>query len=411
MANLSYWNDSGGWYGGRNPWDAYDPNLNDGNLAGTNQGQTQNQSNGWNWGGSVPDYQAPTYGNYYQGQSWLDNIGNNLAALQSSGVLGGIMNGQIQGPAQAGPAATASNGANWWMLGQGAGASPYANRQTAQSNYEINPYYWQDMLANNGRPVDQTAAWDAAKTVGMNSLQDAFNQAAEQFSAGHARFSSGSATQMGESARKAGADLAAHRLAMELQAQEAARGRMMQAIGYDLQGQQAEMNQALSNAQMSNAWNQALLSSDMQARLQALGLLSNNEQFNAGQVNNMGQFNAGQSNDWYTNLINQDMNARLNAGQLGANYALGLGSQQEQNAQNQFNNQLNMINAMAGYGNNMQTTSQNALNNIYQATMAYLPYALQYAMTYPPGGMTQQQGKGIGSMLGGIGSILDATNK
>lgn len=408
MAQSYYQSDSGGgWYDPDHPpWETYDPTLNPQPSDGSTTGNNNPTIGGWNWGSTTPTYTAPTYGDYYGNSSWTDNIGNNFANMQNSGLLSGIMGGHIWNPAQTGATAQANNGANWWMLNGGAGTSPYANRNVAQSNYEINPYYWQDMLASNGKPVDQTEAWNAARDVANNALQDAFRQAAEGFSAGHTRFSSGSATQMGESARKAGADLAAQRLQMELTAQENARARMMQAMGYDLQGQQSEMQQAMSNANMSNTWNQALLSADMQARLQALGLLSNNEQFNAGQVNQNNQFNANQANNWYQNLINQDASTRLQAGQLGANYALGLSSQQQANAQDQYNNYMALINAMNGYGSNMQTTSQNALNNIYQSTMAYLPYALQLANSFPPGGITQpSQGKGS-QLLGGIGDIM-----
>ena len=137
------------------------------------------------------------------------------------------------------------------------GGSPSA-WNGAQS--QINQWY-----SNQGNPVNVTPAWQAAQQVANNALRDTLANANEQYSMGRQRFSTGAASSFSQAAEDAGAQLAAQRLAMELQSQEAARQRQMQALGYgmDLGNQQANYqlgqgNLALgaSAQEMQNAQNQ-----------------------------------------------------------------------------------------------------------------------------------------------------------
>lgn len=217
-----------------------------------------------------------------------------------------------------------------------------------------NPSIWgstqnqiQQMYNQAGMPTDVTPAWQAAQEVANNALRSTLANANEQFSAGRQRFSTGAGSAFSQAGADAGAQIAAQRLAMELQAQEAARARQMQAMGLgnQLGGQQADYQ--------------------------------------------LGQANYGLGRD---------------------NLQLGLSGLELQNAQNEWNNQMGMLSAMMGFGNQMQGYGQSALDRMYadwgaENSMPYLNAAMQYAGQYPPGAVVQQQ-SALGGILGGLGSLI-----
>jgi hypothetical protein len=149
---------------------------------------------------------------------------------------------------------------NWSDPGQGVTFGGY-NAISPQSNWNApnfnfsDPSIWgstqqqiQNMYSQGGMPTNVTPAWQAAQQVANNALRETLANANEQYSAGRQRFSTGAGSAFSQAGADAGAQLAAQRLAMELQAQEAARGRQMQAMGLgnELGGQQ--MNYQLGQA-------------------------------------------------------------------------------------------------------------------------------------------------------------------
>lgn len=204
-----------------------------------------------------------------------------------------------------------------------------------RNEQEIANMFNQQGMATNTQP-----AWQAAQAEGENQLRKMLANANEQFSMGRQRWGTGAANTFSQGAEDAGLSLASQRLAMELQAQEAARARQMQAMGY---------------------------------------------------ANQLG----GQQADY----------------QLGqANYGLGASGLELQNQQNQWNNQMGLMNMLFGYGNQMQNIGQSSLDRMYadwgaENSMPYLNSMLQWGNSYPPGSAVTQQSP-LGGILGGLASLI-----
>lgn len=345
----------------------------------------------------------------YTGQSsWL----NQVPGMVGQGIGGAnSLIAQLLGQTQGGQVPwTAQNSFEAMLTTKGWNDAPFAQAQNYLSGLlGSTPGIWSDVQGNlndimaTGAPVNVTPQWQ--QMTGAMDIQRDKNlaQAAESYAAGNKRFGSGAANQFGNVAAEAAAQQNALLGQMTQNALEAAANRRLTATG---QGAALGQMQAQLPIEQANA----LLQSgaiDRSTWANLLGAAS-------GAASDYGNMMVNAGNRQFSNVL--DAAGLLgNLGIQGANVLGNLGLEatqmQGQNAQQQYNNQLQLLNALSGFGGNMQGLSQDALNRIYadyqnSQQMPYLPYASQLAGLSQLGYNQSQWPSivgGLGSLFGGLG--------
>lgn len=273
-------------------------------------------------------------------------------------------------------------------------------------------------MAQNGAPVDQTAAWQAAQEALKRQDNENMAQIAEHAaqSGNLAGSANGGGTgynqAMTDYTTQAAKDRAAQLLAAQATAGENAANRQLSAGSQLQQGQIGALNN-LSNTQntagLYGAGSQLTSSALMQQQIaQALAQMNQNQQFGITQGTNT----TGQSQALPYNLANQSANTMLGAG--GAQ--IGATNSQITNPYGIFNQGMNTLGGLQGQqmqaGQYYQGQDQNAINaNLAEFERTQPEYSpllgqeFQAATTFP-GEIPPNATSGLGALVGQIGGTL-----